>query len=98
MDRGFYAQLHAQLYPLFKRERPFHVADRRPVPDQPRQEQCVGIADPGRAVPSKTGEELIAFFKSVFKEFSEEELATMHGLMNKLQMAAPINYAKHKKK
>ena len=58
----------------------------------------VRITDCGRAVLSKTGEELTAFRESVFKEFSEEELATMHGLMRKLQIAAQINYAKYKKK
>ena len=58
----------------------------------------VRITDRGRAVLSKTGEELTAFRDSVLKEFSEEELATMHGLMRKLQIAAQINYAKFKKK
>ena len=58
----------------------------------------VRITDRGRAVLSKTGEELTAFRESVFKEFSEEELATMHGLMRKLQIAAQMNYAKYKKK
>ena len=57
----------------------------------------VRITDCGRAVLSKTDEELTAFRESVFKEFSEEELATMHGLMNKLQMAVQMNYAKRKK-
>ena len=58
----------------------------------------VRITDRGRAVLSKTGEELTAFRKSVFKEFSEEEIATMHGLMSKLRIAAQINYEKYKKK
>jgi len=58
----------------------------------------VRITDRGRAVLSKTGEELTAFRKSIFKEFSEEELATMNGLMSKLQIAAQMNYAKYKKK
>jgi DNA-binding MarR family transcriptional regulator len=58
----------------------------------------VRITDRGRAVVSKTGEELTVFRKSVLKEFSEEELATMHGLMSKLQIAVQINYEKHKKK
>ena len=57
----------------------------------------VRITDRGRAVLSKTGEELTAFRESVFKEFSEEELATMNGLMCKLQIAAQMNCAKHKK-
>jgi DNA-binding MarR family transcriptional regulator len=63
-----------------------------------RRSTGVRITDRGRAVLSKTGEELNAFRGSVFKEFSEEELATMHGLMSKLQIAAQINYAKYKKK
>ena len=58
----------------------------------------VRITDHGRVVLSKTGEELTAFRKSVFEEFSEEELGTMHGLMRKLQIAVQNNYAKHKKK
>ena len=58
----------------------------------------VRITDRGRAVLSKTGEELTVFRESVFKEFSEEELATMNGLMSKLQIAAQMNYAKYKKK
>jgi DNA-binding MarR family transcriptional regulator len=63
-----------------------------------RRSTGVRITDRGRAVLSKTEEELTAFRESVFKEFSEEELATMHGLMSKLQIAAQINYAKYKKK
>ena len=58
----------------------------------------VRMTDRGRAVLNKTGEELTAFCDSVFKEFSEEELATMYGLMSKLQIAAQMNYAKYKKK
>ena len=58
----------------------------------------VRITEIGKAVVSKTGEELSIFRKSVFKEFSEEELATMDGLMRKLQIAAQVNYAKYKKK
>ena len=63
-----------------------------------RRSTGVRITDRGRAVLSKTGEELTAFRKSVFNEFSDEELATMHGLMIKLQIAAQTNYAKYKKK
>jgi DNA-binding MarR family transcriptional regulator len=63
-----------------------------------RRSMGVRITDHGRAVLSKTGEELSAFRESVFKEFSEEELATMNGLMHKLQTAAQVNYAKYKKK
>ena len=58
----------------------------------------VRITDRGRAILSKSEEELTAFRKSVFKEFSEEELATMHALMSKLQIAVHMNYAKYKKK
>ena len=58
----------------------------------------VRITDCGRAVLSKTGEELTAFRESVFKEFSEEDLATMNGLMRRLRLAAQVNYAKYKKK
>ena len=63
-----------------------------------RRSLGVRITDRGRAVLIKTGEELTAFRKSVFKEFSEEELATMFVLMGKLQKAVQINYAKYKKK
>jgi len=66
--------------------------------DSDRRSIGIRITDRGRVVLSKTGEELTAFRESVFKEFSEEELATMHGLMRKLQIAAQINYAKYKKK
>jgi len=58
----------------------------------------VRITDRGRAVLSKTGEELSAFRESVFKEFTEEELASMNRLMSKLQIAVQVNYAKYKKK
>jgi len=63
-----------------------------------RRSTGVRITNCGRAVLSKTGEELTAFRESVFKEFSEEELATMDGLMSKLQMAVQIHCAKHKEK
>ena len=63
-----------------------------------RRSTGVRITDRGRAVLSITGEELNAFCKSVFKEFSEEELAAMVGLMSKLQIAAQTNYAQYKKK
>ena len=63
-----------------------------------RRSMGVRITDHGRVVLSKTGEELTAFRESVFKEFSKEELATLHGLMRKLQSAAQVNYAKFKKK
>ena len=63
-----------------------------------RRSTGIRITDRGRAVLSKTEEDLTTFRKSVFKEFSEEELATMRGLMSKLQIAVQINYEKHKKK
>jgi DNA-binding MarR family transcriptional regulator len=63
-----------------------------------RRSTGVRITDHGRVVLSKAEEELTAFRKSVLKEFSEEELSTMYGLMSKLQKAVQINYAKYKKK
>ena len=63
-----------------------------------RRSTGVRITERGKVVLSQTGEELTAFREGVFKEFSEEELATMYGLMSKLQIAAQINYAKYKKK
>ncbi len=63
-----------------------------------RRSTGVRITDRGSAVLNKSGEELTAFRESVFKEFSEEELMTMNGLMRKLQIAAQENYAKYKKK
>ena len=45
----------------------------------------VRITDRGRAVLSNTGEDLTVFYNTVFNEFSEEEKATMHRLMSKLQ-------------
>jgi DNA-binding MarR family transcriptional regulator len=58
----------------------------------------VRITDRGRAALTKTGEDLSVFFNSVFNEFSEEEKATMHGLMSKLQKVVQENYSKYKKK
>ena len=63
-----------------------------------RRSMGVRITDRGMVVLSKTGEELSAFRESIFKEFSEEELATMNGLMRRLRLAAQVNYAKYKKK
>ena len=63
-----------------------------------RRSTGVRITDRGNAVLRKTEEELTAFFKSVLQEFSAEELATLNGLMHKLQSAAQGNYAKYKKK
>lgn len=66
--------------------------------DSDRRSSGVRITDRGRAVQSKAGEELSAFRESVFKEFSEEELSMMNGLMRRLRVAAQVNYAKYKKK
>ena len=63
-----------------------------------RRSTGVRLTERGRAVLRKSDEELTAFRESVFKEFSEEELTTMSGLMHKLQIAAQVNYAKYKKK
>lgn len=63
-----------------------------------RRSMGVRITERGNLVLGHTGEELNAYRKSVFEEFSEEELTTMYGLMSKLQIAAQLNYAKHKKK
>ncbi len=63
-----------------------------------RRSTGVRITDRGLAVLSKTGEDLTTFRNSVFKEFSEEELAAMNELIRKLQIAVQINYAKYKKK
>jgi DNA-binding MarR family transcriptional regulator len=63
-----------------------------------RRSTGIRITDRGRAALNKTGEDLTAFRKSIFEEFSEEELATMHGLMSKLKLAVQNNYANHKKK
>jgi DNA-binding MarR family transcriptional regulator len=66
--------------------------------DSDRRSLGVRITDHGRAVLSKTGEELSTFRESIYKEFSEEDLATMSGLMRRLRLAAQVNYAKYKKK
>jgi len=57
----------------------------------------IRITDRGRAALTKTGEDLSVFFNSVFNEFSEEEKATMHGLMSKFQKVVQENYSKYKK-
>jgi MarR family transcriptional repressor of emrRAB len=58
----------------------------------------IRITDRGRAVLSKTREDLTVFYNDVFNEFSEEEKTTMNSLMSKLQRVAQENYLKHKKK
>jgi DNA-binding MarR family transcriptional regulator len=57
----------------------------------------IRITDRGRAALTKTGEDLSVFFNSVFNEFSEEEKATMHALMSKLQKVVQENHSKYKK-
>lgn len=63
-----------------------------------RRSMGIRMTDHGKAVLAQTEEELTTFFDSVFDEFSEEELATMHELMRKLQTAVQTNYVKYKKK
>jgi DNA-binding MarR family transcriptional regulator len=58
----------------------------------------IRMTDRGRAVLSKTGEDLTDFYNSVLDEFSEEEKATLHRLMSKLQRVVQENYLKYKKK
>jgi DNA-binding MarR family transcriptional regulator len=63
-----------------------------------RRNVGIRITDRGREVLSKTREDLTLFYNSVFNEFSEEEKATMHTLMSKLQRVAQRDYLKYKKK
>jgi DNA-binding MarR family transcriptional regulator len=63
-----------------------------------RRSTGIRITDRGRAVLCKTGEDLTVFYNNIFDEFSEEEKATMCGLMSKLQRVAQQNYLKYKKK
>jgi DNA-binding MarR family transcriptional regulator len=58
----------------------------------------IRITDRGRAVLSKTEEELTFFYSNVINEFSEEERAAMHRLMSKLQKVVQKNYLEYKKK
>ena len=58
----------------------------------------IRMTDRGRAVLSQTGEDLTAFYNHVFDEFSEEEKATLHALMSKLQRVVQENYLQYKKK
>ena len=58
----------------------------------------IRVTDRGRAVLRKTGEDLAVFYSTVFNEFTEEEKATMHGLVNKVQSVVQKNYLKFKKK
>jgi DNA-binding MarR family transcriptional regulator len=63
-----------------------------------RRNVGVTLTDCGRKVLSKTREDLTLFYNSVFNEFSDEEKATMHKLMGKLQSVAQREYPKYKKK
>lgn len=63
-----------------------------------RRSMGVSITERGRAVLNHTGEDLTVFYNNVFNEFSEEEKATMHSLMSKLQRVVQENYLKYKKK
>lgn len=58
----------------------------------------IRMTDRGRAALSNTGEDLALFHNQVFGEFTEEEIATMHNLMNKLLGVVQENYANHKQK
>jgi DNA-binding MarR family transcriptional regulator len=58
----------------------------------------IRMTDRGRAVLGSTGEDLTAFYNNVFNEFTEEEKATLHRLMSKLQRVVQANYLKYKKK
>ena len=63
-----------------------------------RRSTGIRITDRGRAVLSKTGEDLTVFYNNVFNEFSEEEKATMYRLMSKLQRVVENNYLIYKTK
>jgi DNA-binding MarR family transcriptional regulator len=63
-----------------------------------RRNVGITLTDCGREVLSKTREDLTLFYNSVFNEFSDEEKATMHKLMSKLQSVAQREYPKYKKK
>lgn len=58
----------------------------------------IRMTNRGRAALSNTGEDLALFHNQVFGEFTEEEIATMHNLMNKLLGVVQENYANHKQK
>lgn len=63
-----------------------------------RRSMGIRLTERGKAVLAETEEELGLFCESVAGEFSEEELITMHRLMEKLQKAVQINCVKYKKK
>jgi DNA-binding MarR family transcriptional regulator len=58
----------------------------------------VKMTNRGRAVLSKTEEELNFVYNNVINEFSDEERTTMHRLMIKLQKVVQKNYLENKKK
>jgi DNA-binding MarR family transcriptional regulator len=58
----------------------------------------VRLTERGRAVLNKTAQELSLFYNDVFSEFSEQEIATLHQLMDKLQMVVQEKYQIYKKK
>jgi DNA-binding MarR family transcriptional regulator len=58
----------------------------------------IRMTDRGRAVLSKTEEDLKFFYSHVINEFSEEEKDSMHRLMGKLQKVVQKNYLELKKK
>jgi DNA-binding MarR family transcriptional regulator len=58
----------------------------------------VKITESGRAVLSKTEEELTFFYNNIVNEFSEEERAAMHQLLNKLHKVVQKKYLEYKKK
>jgi DNA-binding MarR family transcriptional regulator len=61
-----------------------------------RRSTGLRITDHGRAVLLKTDEELNVFYNSVSDEFSDEEKAAVHRLMNKLYTVMQENYLKFK--
>jgi len=63
-----------------------------------RRSRGIRMTDQGMAVLTQAEEELTVFCKSVFSEFSAEELATVHELLKKLQMAVQTSHTKYKKK
>lgn len=62
-----------------------------------RRSTGIRITDRGRAVLSKTEQDLTVFYNNVFNEFSEEEKAAMYSLMSKLQSVVQKNYLEYKK-
>lgn len=63
-----------------------------------RRAAGVRITGRGKSVLQKSHEELVDFRNRVFREFSDEELAEMNRLMNKLHAAVHKSYLQYKKK